>query len=175
MNSFDKKALGCTRILWDDREDETEVTFGLVKDKTWAEVYETSACEVDFKFVAGTREAYLNAEAKTEAKKLSQLGLKKSYSKIYPVGHHFFFVAVNDTTKSYYPTSEVIFDIPTAHALFGSQRAKSAAKLLDKAKFVCKLWNEEFFDNLPIQQVILYILYLKSILLVLIMFANNDI
>ena len=140
--------LGCTKILWDNElENDSDELSGLVQDKSWAESFETRASEVDFKFIGGTRESFLSAETHVEAKKTSQIALKKNHSKVYPVGQHFVFVSGVDNNKSYYPSSEVVMDVPTAFALFAKNRSKTTTKLMSKATKLCSLWNKEFFNG----------------------------
>jgi len=75
MNSVGKKT---AQILWgEDRNEELGST--VVQDKTWAMVFESRYCDVDFRFVTGNREAFLSGEPENGGKKPSQLMLRKKY------------------------------------------------------------------------------------------------
>lgn len=76
MSSSSSSIKKTVNILW-GKEDEEAST--VVQDKTWAAVYESHSCEVDFRFVAGNRDAFLSGEPENGGKKPSQLMLRKKY------------------------------------------------------------------------------------------------
>lgn len=65
-------------ILWGEEETEDRLST-TVQDKTWSTIYESRSCDVDFRFVAGNREAFLSGEPENNGKKPSQQALRKKY------------------------------------------------------------------------------------------------
>lgn len=63
-------------------------------------------------------------------------------SLLYPVGDCFFSVHVVDGTKTYRPESQIIFDLPTAHAFFAANPQETLTLVGDAVRSLSKRWND---------------------------------
>jgi len=52
-----------------------------------------------------------------------------------------------DGSKPYYPKTDTIMDIPTAHTFFAQDANRTKRRLTEKAKRLCDKWNEKFYDQ----------------------------
>lgn len=69
------------------------------------------------------------------------------YSELYPVGEYFFHLHVKDSSKTYVPESQSLFDIPTAVAFFGDDPVGTTKLVSGLVQRLLAEWNAEFADG----------------------------